>query len=162
GVRRLVLRAEAHEDVRRFIERFSPTNAAIEFANGAEKLQVTYFATPKDEYPANWRPNLMYSEAVANGVAAYLLPRMDSLPVRREMLRFIESVSSGHPHCRPIRIKASFISAPTDDQPQAGRWQISSAMAGSGCPDRYSKAVTHDLTVVDWTPAEPKPAKPEK
>jgi hypothetical protein len=162
GVRRLVLRAEAHEDVRRFIERFSPSIAAIEFANGAEKLQVTYFAAPKDEYPANWRPNLVYSEAVVNGVTAYNLPRMDSLPVRREMLRFIESVSSSHPHCRPIQIKAHFISLPTEDEPQAGRWQISSALAGSGCPDKFAKVVTHDLTVVDWTPAEPKPAKTEK
>jgi len=155
GVHRLIVKAEAHEDVRSFIERFPPGESLISPTGGTNGLQVTYIAAG-NKFPSNRRPQLVFSESAEQGIVGYFLPRMDSLPVRRELLRFIESASENAWHCRPVWIHARFEpGSPAEDESvedEPGRWLIYSGLQGQGCPARFSKAVDEDLRVHDWVP----------
>jgi hypothetical protein len=148
GVRRLVLRAEAHDTVRRFIERFNPAQAWIVSTNGPEKLKVVYRSATCPGCPADKHPELVFSEAAKAGVVAYQLPRMDSLPVRRELLRFVEALSKEHTHCIPAWIAARWRALPpTEEEEQVGQWEIEALVTGRGCPASFARVVNEDLTV---------------
>jgi hypothetical protein len=156
AVRRLVLRAEEHEDVRRFLERFPPDRAEVAWANGPERLRVNYrsLRAPETERAVE----LSYSEAAEEGVVAYRLPRMDSLPVRRELLHFVEVLSQRHPRCRPSWIEARWRS-PQPDAEGSGRWTIKMDLEGPGCPEFLRGEVTPEWTVTDLDVAMPGPAE---
>lgn len=156
GVRRLVLRAEEHEDVRRFLERFPPDSAEVASANGPGRLQVTYRSAPVLD--SGRRVELSFSEASEEGVVAYHLPRMDSLPVRRELLHFVEVLSQRHPRCRPSWIEARW----RDPQPEvegSARWKIKMDLEGPGCPQFLRGEVTPELVVTNLDVGMPDSAK---
>jgi len=146
AVRRLVLRAEEHEDVRRFLERFPPDTAEVLSANGPGRLQVTYRSDLASG--AGKKVELVFSEAVEAGITAYQLPRIDSLPVRRELLHFVDTLSQRHPRCRPTWIEARW----KPGQPEvenSGRWKIMMNLVGAGCPRFLRGEVTPEWAVVN-------------
>jgi hypothetical protein len=168
GIRRLVQRAEAHEDVDRFLERYPPKQADITSANGTEKLKVTYLAAPGPGHSGKHTPSLVFSEAVEEGVAAYRLPRMDGLPTRRELLRFVEVMSGHHPRCLPTWIEARIENGKPKPQPELKpgpeavlelptRWNIQINLKGEGCPGFFHGAVTSDHSVEDIKVQIPEP-----
>jgi hypothetical protein len=146
GVRRLVLRAEEHEDVRRFLERFPPQTAEVESADGPGHLSVTYRSA---RVPENGRAaELAFSEASEEGVVAYRLPRMDSLPVRRELLHFVEALSQRHPRCRPGWIEARWRDGKPGEE-NLSRWEIQMDLQGTGCPKFLRGEVTPEWVVTN-------------
>ena len=156
GVRRLVLRAEEHEDVRRFVERFPPDAAEVLSANGPGRLQVTYRSPPAGG--SGKRAELAFSEAAEEGIVAYQLPRMDSLPVRRELLHFVETLSQRHPRCRPSWIEARFKPGNPEVE-NSGRWEIKMNLVGKGCPRFLSGKVTPEWSVIDLDVGMPEAPK---
>jgi hypothetical protein len=146
AVRRLVLRAEEHEDVCRFLERFPPQSAQLVSANGPGRLQVTYRSPPAEdgEKPVE----LAFSEAAEEGVVAYQLPRIDSLPVRRELLHFAETLSQRHPRCRPTWIDARWEAGQPGEE-NSGMWKIKMNLTGAGCPGFLRGEVTPELSVTN-------------
>ena len=145
AVRRLVLRAEGHEDVRRYLERFPPHAAEVVSANGPGRLQVTYRSEPASG--AGKKVELAFSEAAEEGIVAYRLPRIDSLPVRRELLHFAEALSQRHPRCRPSWIEARF--KPGKSEEDSGLWEITMNLSGKGCPRFLRGEVTPDWSVIN-------------
>jgi hypothetical protein len=146
GVRRLVLRAEEHEDVRRFLERFPPQSAEVASTNGPGRLRVTYRSAPAPE--AGRTAELSFSEAAAEGVVAYRLPRIDSLPVRRELLYFVEVLSQRHPRCRPSWVAARWRD-PKPEVENSSRWEIQMDLLGTGCPKFLRAEVTPEWVVTN-------------
>ncbi len=74
-------------------------------------------------------------------MVAYRLPRIDSLPVRRELLHFVEVLSQRHPRCRPSWIEARW----KDGKPEvenSSRWEIQMNLKGTGCPKFLRGEVT--------------------
>jgi hypothetical protein len=156
GVRRLVLRAEEHEDVRRFIERFPPENAEVVSANGPGRLRVTYRSAPVQE--AGQPVELSFSEAAEEGVVAYRLPRMDSLPVRRELLHFAEVLSQRYPRCRPNWVVARWREGKPEVE-SSSRWKIQMDLEGAGCPKFLRAEVTPEWAVTNLDVGMPDPPK---
>jgi len=155
GVRRLVLRAEANEDVRRFIERFPPDRAKIESVDGSEKLRVTFVYSPGKDGGRGHPVRLTFSEALDDGeIVAYDLPRIDSLPVRRELLSFAVELSARIPSCQPSWISARFESLQDTTEDHAGRWKITAAIAGNKCPEKFELALEHDPSNDSWMPLD--------
>jgi len=146
AVRRLVLRAEEHEDVRRFLERFPPDSAEVVSANGPGRLQVIYLSGPDEASGKN--VELAFSEAAEEGVVAYRLPRIDSLPVRRELLHFAEALSQRHPRCRPTWVEARWKAGQPGEE-NSGRWKIMVNLAGAGCPGFLRGEVTPEWSVTN-------------
>jgi hypothetical protein len=156
AVRRLVLRAEEHEDVRRFLERFPPDAAEVVSANGPGRLQVTYRSEPVVD--GGKKVELAFSEAAEEGIVAYRLPRMDSLPVRRELLHFVETLSQRHPRCRPSWVEARFKPGKPEVE-DSGRWEIKMNLVGKGCPRFLRGQVTPEWSVTDLDVGMPDPPK---
>jgi hypothetical protein len=146
AVHRLVLRAEEHEDVRRFLERFPPDTAEVASANGPGRLQVTYRSEPANA--AGKKVELAFSEAAEEGIVAYRLPRIDSLPVRRELLHFVDTLSQRHPRCRPTWIEARWLEEKAEAE-DPGKWEIKMILAGKGCPKFLRGEVTPEWSVVN-------------
>jgi len=160
GVRRLVLRAEADEDVRRFIERFPPDRAEIDSADGSGKLRVTFVYSPGKDGGRGHPVRLTFSEAFDDGkIVAYDLPRVDSLPVRRELLSFAGEISARIPHCQPSWISARFRLLPDKAEDQAGRWKIAARLSGKKCPEKFELALEFDSSHDRWLPIDATPAK---
>jgi len=156
AVRRLVLRAEEHEDVRRFLERFPPKSAEVVSANGPGRLRVTYRSAPAPE--AARAAELSFSEAAEEGVVAYRLPRIDSLPVRRELLHFVEVLSQRYPRCRPSWVAARWRD-PKPEVENSSRWEIQMDLLGTGCPKFLRAEVSPEWAVTNLNVGMPDPAK---
>ncbi len=140
GIRRLAARAERHEEVRRFIERFAVVRAQIDKTGqkGLYRLTLTADAQAGDRAPA-----ITYDESAPDRITAYRIPHMDSLPVRRELLRMIEVLSGHHPRCRPSWIDAHrTVAAGPEAEPVP--WTFRVELEGAGCPAAFSAELEAD------------------
>ncbi len=149
NVHRMILRIEADIDVQRFLERFSMHHIEIRSHGELPELRATFQAQPIAGSSTDKRPSLVYSDKSDDGgVVGYELPRMDSLPVRRELLRCMESVSLLYPNCKPTWIKAAL--KETQENPKDGvhptatgsnHWSFEIDLYGKQCPEQYHGVV---------------------
>jgi hypothetical protein len=83
---------------------------------------------------------------------------MDSLPVRRELLHFVEILSQRHPRCRSSWVEARW----TPGNPEvesSGRWEIKMNLVGKGCPRFLRGKVTPEWSVIDLDVGMPEAPK---
>jgi hypothetical protein len=146
GVKRVVSRVERYEDLRRFIERFSVVSAAIDKTpeGGHYRVVLTGGVLPGQVQPRV--PTIIYDETAADRITAYRIPHMDSLPVRRELLRMVEVLSQHHPRCRPSWIDARRIQVPGPEA-EPVRWTFQMELQGAGCPAAYAAKLEPDGAV---------------
>lgn len=146
GVKRMTARAERYEDVRRFVERFGVGRAEIDKTAEQGRYKVTYVAESQPGQSGPRLPSITYDESAPDRITAYRIPRMDSLPVRREMLRMLEVLSSQHPHCRPRWIDATRhqLAGP---EVQPIRWRFVFELEGASCPARFAANLEPDGAV---------------
>ncbi len=146
GVKRMTARAERYEDVRRFIERFGVGRAEIDKTAEPGRYKVTYVAEAQPGQTGPRLPSITYDESAPDRITAYRIPRMDSLPVRREMLRMLEVLSSQHPHCRPRWIDATRhqVAGP---EAQPIRWSFVFELEGASCPAHFAAKLEPDGAV---------------
>ncbi len=88
--------------------------------------------------------SLTYNPEIPGSIVAYELPRIDGLPVRRELLRFLEEYSKSHPRCKP-----GWITAGQDTGKALGWWKLVLSLSGSGCPAKFVRFVNPERTVFD-------------
>lgn len=146
GVKRMTARAERYEDVRRFIERFGVGRAEIDKTAETGCFRVTYVAEVQPGQKGPRVPSITYDESARDRITTYRIPRMDSLPVRREMLRMLEVLSSQHPQCRPCWIDANRHELPGPEV-QPIRWTFQLDLEGPGCPPTYAAKLEPDGVV---------------
>jgi hypothetical protein len=157
GVKRISARVERYEDVQRFIERFGVSSAAIEVVDEKNHLRVTLVADPRAGELAERTPVIQYDESVPERISAYRIPQMDSLPVRRELLRMLEVLSQHHPACRPSWISAQRIATPgnpvaaapsaSSAPPEVVHWSFQLDLKGANCPDHFAAELKPDGVV---------------
>jgi hypothetical protein len=129
-IKKLLSVIERGETVRSFIERYQPVEAWITPDNGTDKLGFDFQSINAND--AN-SPKLLLQANVPGFVAGYRLPRIDGLPVRRELLRFAELVSMQQPGCSISDIKAQRQENPVDDKQKRTLWSIDARLHGKGC-----------------------------
>jgi len=151
GARRLIRAAEQQEDFHRFIERYGPVRAEIGWDMAPPQLRMVLRSERCSRCPPTKLPELVLTERAKDLVVAYQLPRIDGLPARRELLRFVESISSQQSACRAIWIEAHWLAQPQGDEltEGVGSWMCSAVLSGEGCPRIYSKVVTDELEVLE-------------
>ncbi len=138
AIEELIGHVECYENVRRFIERFGAERARITpvvGAGGEPAYRVTFVGAAAAGQPDAPHPELTFDRAAADPVVAYHIPRMDSLPVRRELLRLVEGLSGRHPGCRPRWLSAA--QCPPAVEPEDGTavaWRFDFELVGPGCP----------------------------
>ncbi len=156
GVKHALARVERNRVVRRFVARYRVLQADLEPEN-QRQMRLTLLADPGMGVSALRAPSLTWSEAAGGRVVAYRIGRMDGLPVRPELLRFVEVISTDHPHCTPTLIEASRHVA-MDEQPDPKDekntkmvervfWKLQAELHGAGCPVSMAAQIEPNGTV---------------
>ncbi len=152
GIEELIGYVERYEDVRRFIERFGVEQARITPAVATDDepvYRVAFVGAAAAGQPDALHPELTFDRSAADPVVAYRIPRMDSLPVRRELLRLVEELSGRHPGCRPRWLRAAQRrpAAEREDGDEVATevaWRFDFELVGSGCPAAGSARLEPD------------------
>ena len=146
AVRDHLQRAEQREELVRFLERYAPVFGELTVASGVLDPTLSFSGSREDKSDKKIpQLSLAFSSELRLEVVSYQLPRIDGLPVRRELLRFGELLSKTHPRCLATWVIAGW---------GGGRWDIQAELRGKSCPPVYKASMDAERRLLPSGTAE--------
>jgi hypothetical protein len=139
---------EDHEDVVGFLERYTPVRGSLRVLDPGEFLQVHFAGTFDSGRGQTEIAQLTCQENVLGRIVAYRVPRIDGLPVRREILRFVEVLSQRHPACFPSWVEGTLTSFSKRIEEDIF-WSMEVTLTGEKCPPCFSVLIGSNGELVE-------------